>query len=107
MTKALTAHEALDASNGTSLRGYVKATRAEIEAVFGAPTWDDGDVNEKVTTEWVIRFDSGVVATIYDWKRYELGKPETEERIEWNIGGHDAEAWQEVSVALWKPAYAF
>ena len=62
------------AVSGTSLCGYVTATRDEIEAVFGKPTISHNDKTEKVTTEWYLLFDDGLdtVATIYDWKRYDL-----------------------------------
>lgn len=82
---------------GTSGQGYVfDKTRAEIEAVFGKPTYDE-QVEEfsgdgKVTVEWAINFADGTVATIYDWKRYELGTPAMDERIDWNVGGNSPRA---------------
>jgi hypothetical protein len=84
--------------NGTWLQGYTVATRREIESVFGKPNYEsEGD---KVTTEWNILFDDGTVATIYDWKRYEMGAPEMDERIEWNIGGREPIAVERVEDAL-------
>lgn len=73
---------------GTSLRGYVTTTRLVLEEAFGEPEfYGEGG---KVTVEWMIRFEDGSVATIYDWKRYEEGTPAMTEVIEWNIGGkHD------------------
>lgn len=88
------------AVNGTSLRGYFTATRDEIEAVFGAPTISHNDTSDKVTTEWYLIFEDGTVATIYDWKRYELGAPQTGERIEWHIGGHNERATVLIADAL-------
>lgn len=83
---------------GTWLQGYTTATRRELEAAFGAPAFEgEGD---KVTTEWEILFDDGIVATIYDWKRYELGAPAMDERITWNIGGRDPIAVERVKDAL-------
>ena len=70
---------------GTSLRGYITASREDLTKVFGAPV--DYPLDDKVTTEWTIQFDNGEVATIYDWKRYEKGRPEFNELFEWNIGG--------------------
>jgi hypothetical protein len=84
---------------GTSLQGYFVATRSKIESVFGLPTYDTQSVETKVTTEWVIDFD-GVIATIYDWKRYEMGKPEMDDEIIWNIGGKSVEATEKISEAL-------
>ena len=98
MTKALMADEAGDLILETSLRGHVTATRAEIEAVFGAPTYtNEGD---KVTTEWVILFENNVVATVYDWKVYVA--PEMNEIFRWNIGGHNEKACLQVGVELGK-----
>lgn len=78
--------------NGTSLQGEFIATRAEIEAVFGQPTYSTQDEWEKVTTEWDITFSDGTVATIYDWKRYEMGAPKMHESYQWHIGGHTSHA---------------
>jgi hypothetical protein len=86
--------------NGTSLVGEVVITRNEIEKVFGAPTYETNSDFEKVTTEWVLVFDNGVVATIYDWKRYEMGAPEMDETYEWHIGGRNFDAKDEVLKAL-------
>jgi hypothetical protein len=98
-----------NAVSGTSLRGYVTATRDEIEAVFGKPTIDNNDPRDKVTTEWYLLFDDGLdtVATIYDWKRYEMGKPIYGERIEWNIGGHSETAVVRIAQFLNKNVKAF
>jgi hypothetical protein len=100
MTKALTQDEAGALAIGTSLRGYIKATRAEIEKVFGAPTMAYDDTDDKVSTEWVLDFGSGVVATIYDWKRYEMGVPQMDERIVWHIGGRNSDALIVVGTAM-------
>jgi len=87
--------------NGTSLVGYVTATREEIEEVFGEPDYE-GDGSNKVTTEWDILFADGTVATIYDWKRYEEGAPDYDEVYEWHIGGKTWQAALHVSEALVK-----
>lgn len=74
-------------TSGTSLMGYLRATREELTKVFGEPTYtyEEGD---KVTVEWVLVFSNGEVATIYDWKRYDLGTPELNEVYNWHIGGN-------------------
>lgn len=97
------------AVSGTSLCGYVTATRDEIEAVFGAPTIASNDTSDKVTTEWYLMFDDGLdtVATIYDWKRYELGAPQSGERIEWHIGGRSETAVVRIAQFLNKNVRAF
>lgn len=90
-------------SNGTSLQGYVNATYPRLRELFGEP--DDGD-QYKVSTEWVIRFNDGAVATIYDWKQtsnYEGGRWTPEafrangEPHEWHIGGRSPEVVQRVT----------
>jgi hypothetical protein len=79
-------------ANGTHFQGEFVATRAEIESVFGKPAYETTEEWEKVTTEWDITFSDGTVATIYDWKRYEMGAPEMDESCEWHIGGHSHDA---------------
>jgi Ni/Co efflux regulator RcnB len=75
---------------GTSLQGYTPpTTRAELTALLGEPIQYEG--GDKVTIEWGIRF-GGTVATVYDWKRYELGTPEQAEEWVYNIGGNDPKA---------------
>lgn len=86
--------------NGTHLQGSVMTTRARIEAVFGAPTYDTDDAYDKVMTEWVIAFDNGTVATIYDWKRYESGPVGMDELYDWHIGGHNSDAVTKVKALL-------
>lgn len=87
-------------ANGTHLLGEIMITRREIEAVFGAPTYEVDDPFDKVTTEWIIAFDNGVVATIYDWKRYESGAPGMDEKYDWHIGGRNFDAKDAVLDAL-------
>lgn len=87
------------AGSGTSLMGYVDTTLETLINVFGEPQrWDDE--NEKVTAEWTIIFEDGTVATIYDWKRYELGTPGMNEMYDWHIGGENIHAVSRISVAL-------
>lgn len=103
--QALTSEEAFVAG-GTSLRGYIETTRSHIESVFGAPSYDVISADDKVTTEWVLVFTSDdedekdIIATIYDWKRYEMGKPQSDEKIIWNIGGNSFESADKVAKEL-------
>jgi hypothetical protein len=75
---------------GTSLQGYTHpTTRALLTAVLGEPiTYEEGD---KVTIEWGIRLGS-TIATVYDWKRYELGTPANDEVMRYHIGGNNENA---------------
>jgi hypothetical protein len=71
-------------ANGTSLQGYMRAYYHQLGEVFGEPE-GGGD---KTTVEWVLKFEDGTVATIYDWKEcstpmYEYG---------WHIGGKSKRA---------------
>jgi hypothetical protein len=79
---------------GTSLQGYLEATRDELVEVFGEPVRTYGD---KTTCEWDIEFrvmtEDGddfdyVVATIYDWKM----APTINSRYRWHIGGRNYQA---------------
>jgi hypothetical protein len=94
-----------DTTAGGSLMGYIfDVTRAEIEKVFGAPTFDESvepfSGDGKLTVSWCIRFADGTDAEIYDWKRYEMGTPAMNERITWNIGGSKFRAVELVAAEL-------
>ena len=71
-------------ANMTSLQGYMPARYEELVAVFGEP--DAG--GDKTTVEWVLKFEDGTVATIYDWK--ECSTPMYE--YDWHIGGKSKKA---------------
>lgn len=83
------------------LEGYITTTRRELAAKFGEPDMT-GTIDNKVTTEWVLKFEDGTIATIYDWKRYDddLGAPELDEVYQWHIGGQSKAAVYAVSGAL-------
>lgn len=84
--------------SGTSLKGYVTTTLARLIEVFGEPEYyGEGD---KVTVHWAIAFEDGTIATIYDWKRYEMGTPGLTEVFQYNIGGEVMEAVELVKKAL-------
>ena len=76
--------------SGTSLQGYVTTTLRRLITAFGQPQYHgEGD---KVTVDWAMVFEDGTVATVYDWKRYELGTPALDEVFQYNIGGENKEA---------------
>ena len=79
---------ALDAT-GTSLKGHVQTTLAELTEVFGEPTYDEPSGDGKVNTEWVLTIDD-VLVTIYDWKTCETPTG----LYDWHVGGYDSSAEQ-------------
>lgn len=91
-----------EASNGTCLQGYVETTRAHLVSVFGEPVFDEPFSEDKVTTEWIIRFNDSdeTIATVYDWKRYEAGAPSLHESVMWHIGGNSKNAVDLVAAQL-------
>lgn len=66
--------------NGTSLQGYVSTTYDHLVSLFGQGI-GPGD---KTTAEWVLEFNDGSVATIYDWKEYSTPMG----RYDWHVGGN-------------------
>ena len=91
----------LDATGtGSSLQGYITTTRSALIERFGMPTFMSDEEHDKVTTEWVIKFENQVIATIYDWKRYEEGAPALNEVYEWHIGGYNELAVTQVQKVL-------
>lgn len=75
-------------SNMTSLKGEFPITFAELVEIFGRPKYGPNADRDKTTCEWVLEFEDGTIATIYDYKTgwTPMGL------YEWHIGGHDAEA---------------
>lgn len=86
-------------AGGTSFHNTtVSATINELTAVFGQPTHDNNDGQDKVNVEWVLETDSGKPITIYDWKEYRaIGE---DELIEWHIGGHSALDTEEAKIEI-------
>ena len=80
-------------ANGSSYIGIINTTYERLVQAFGEPHIHGGD---KTTVEWILEFDDGTVATIYDWK--EETTPEYE--YDWHIGGFDILARIRVSEAL-------
>ena len=92
-----THNETLVNIDGTHLQGYIEADYNDLCAMFGEPT--EGDAL-KVDAEWMLRFDDGMVATIYNWKNGpnylgSEGKP-VHKITQWNVGGHTKEAHERV-----------
>lgn len=89
-----------EVGSGTWLQGYVTTTLDQLIKTFGEPQRYIGE--DKVTVNWSMVFEDGTIATIYDWKRYEMGTPQLTEVMEYNIGGTTREAVTLVREALRK-----
>jgi len=76
---------------GTCLQGHVYCSYETLVSLFGEPSEHYDDY--KCDAQWVIEFEDGEVATIYNWKNginycgVKDGIP-TEKITEWNIGGN-------------------
>lgn len=79
-----------DAIIGTSYIDAVDVSYDSLVKIFGEPHRLCGD---KVKAEWVLKFDDGTIATIYDWKEYDTP---LEDIREWHIGGYYREAARRV-----------
>lgn len=73
-------------TNGTSFMGCITTTYDKLVQLFGEPM--KGSDDGKTTAEWVIQFEDGEVATIYDWK---LSSTPTN-LYDWHVGGHSHRA---------------
>lgn len=80
---------------GTSFKGYIKTTYDKLVEKFGPPSHGrSGD--GKVNCEWVLRFNDGLVCTIYDWKEPVIPIGE----YNWHVGGKFAECVDRVESVL-------
>ena len=75
--------------NGTSLRGYLEVSYKDLVRKLGRPSNHFDDY--KSDAQWLVRWDDGDKATIYNWKN---GKNycgseglNTEDITRWNVGG--------------------
>ena len=74
--------------SGTSYKGCIKISYANLVAILGEPSKADG---YKVDAQWTIRFKDKTIATIYNYKTGKnylgaAGIP-TVDIVDWNIGG--------------------
>ena len=94
--------------NMSSLQGYVEADYNTLVEVFGEPHYSDPSADEKVNTEWELRFEvedfgetETVYATIYDWKDYDGGmRSRSGEQYRWHIGGFNWRAQEAVQQCI-------
>ena len=78
---------------GGCFQGEILTSYKNLVKLFGEPTIADG---YKVDAEWLIEFEDGTIAAIYNWKD---GKnynghngTATEDIKDWHIGGNDQKA---------------
>ena len=79
-------------SDGTHLIGHIKSTYANMLKIFGPSIHSK---SQKTDFEWVIKFEDGTIATIYNINsgRKNRGMPPIDMIIEWHIGGKKREAF--------------
>jgi hypothetical protein len=98
-----TTHNEDDSINidGTHLQGEIQANYIDLIDAFGEPTTGD---EYKVDAEWLIVFEDGTRATIYNWKdgrnyNGDEGTP-TDEIKDWHIGGFTFDAVERIQEVL-------
>lgn len=85
-------------TDGLSWKGDVEATYDQLVRAFGAPAHGPDDLrggDNKVSCEFVLKFDDGTIATVHDWKEPRTridGKTVRSETIEWSVGGFTTDA---------------
>lgn len=76
-------------------RGSVDTTYSTLISLFGKPC-PIYSFDGKVRAEWIIKFDDGTIATIYDWKE---NQP-LEQVTDWHVGGFSPKALDLVADAI-------
>ncbi len=75
------------------LQGYIDISYKALVEKFGEPSVFDDD---KSDAEWIVEFEDGVIAFIYNYKNGKnyLGEHGTpvEQIARWHVGGSDAKA---------------
>jgi len=75
-------------TSGTSYQGSVMTSLSNLKNIFEAPSVTYADIDSKTRNEYLIEFDDGLVATIYDYKEYRAY--DDDEILEFHIGGFNA-----------------
>ena len=57
-------------TSGTSYQGSIMTSLSNLKNIFEAPSVTYADIDSKTRNEYLIEFDDGLVATIYDYKEY-------------------------------------
>lgn len=77
--------------SGTHFMDGMLASYDQLVDVFGAPHGPSED--GKTRFNWVLEFDDGTIATIYDYK---MPLFDNDKRVYWHVGGHNRSAWYQV-----------
>lgn len=87
--------------DGTCLQGYISVSYKKLVQTFGQPEEGDG---YKVDAEWLIEFDDGTVATVYNWKNGKNYCGSSGSYVgqitNWNVGGKSKAAVDKVCQVL-------
>lgn len=78
-------------ANGTSYQGKIRTTYRQLLEAFGEPL--EGSADFKTDCEWVVEFEDGTIATIYNWKTGRIPF----EPYDWHIGGRSLFAVENIS----------
>ena len=86
----------------TSYRGTINTSFDKLTSLFGSP--GPGSADYKTDVEWEIKFDDGMVATIYNWKNGiaylgSNGTPIYQIDV-WNVGGKTYSAFERIQTLL-------
>lgn len=83
MTRTFTNDKSINIA-GTMLQGYLPDTGyRQLVTAFGEPTVGESD-DGKTRVEWWLRFDDGEIATVYDYKAYDVPVVDL---THWHVGG--------------------
>ena len=99
----ITHNEGYVDSCNTWLQGYIECSYQDLVNVFGEEQSTNFD-NYKSDAEWDIRFQDGLVATIYNYKdgKNYCGSEGLEkvDLTEWHIGGQNSEVLDRIKQIL-------
>lgn len=86
----------------SSLQGFLDVSYDQLVSAFGEPH-HDGD-GYKVDAEWVLKFEDGTIATIYNYKTGKNYNGDDGEEVkdirDWHVGGFNKNAAILVAEAL-------
>lgn len=80
--------------HGISLQGFIEKSYDELVNVFGEPSYENNNIEEKVNVSWDLEIEDYYgcinVVSIYNCKDFDGGKLcKSSRKYNWHIGGHD------------------